>query len=675
MLDVTAGAGGGIRLRFFCLGLLSVLTLPCAAAHDDLGEIVVTARQPVVSSVATVHKVDATEIQLRGDTNLGDVMEMIAGVNVRVGGQGVSRIDVRGLRTRHIKLLINGVLFNSTFDGQFDPNQFPPELMQQVKVTTGGVSELYGSGAMAVVNVITPFTSDSPLTITGELGEDSNSRFSFSSGGSQGNVDYYVTAATRQRDGFPLSSGFKPTVIEDGGVRENSDRKANNLFANFVYRPTANLTTGLIAMAFSGDYGLPPNVVDDPTNIFASRTTYERVEDQLGYAAQGSFDYDADNGWFTRGWLYGNRLQQHENRYDDATYSGISDVSQRGNYLTTTRTEIGGLGLQAGKAFTDRLRLTVGVDYHHDNWHQNGIIRDVAAGGGGGGGGGGTLTTYDLRTLNNDYSLENGSLSGEFEIEPLDRLGLVIGGGYHWQTGDMSISDSSWSFLGAAHYAVTETLGLRASWSRKVRPPSIRQYFDESRGNLDLKFEKVETAEGGVVYRPAAANWSLEVAAYHMDVKNFIERNEATNLFDNVAASTVYGVDVSGSAVLFDRLRLRGSYSYMHSKDETSSGRDELQNRPENMFVMDADYDLGTGFGMHMKMRYIADQVYYSRTTPLVKAQLPDFTVVDARLRWQARDNVELHIGVDNLFDENYEEEVGFPRPGRFVYGGFKWSL
>jgi vitamin B12 transporter len=251
----------------------------------------------------------------------------------------------------------------------------------------------------------------------------------------------------------------------------------------------------------------------------------------------------------------------------------------------------------------------------------------------------------------------------------------VIGGDYHWQTGDMSISDSSWSFLGAAHYAVTPALGLRASWSRKVRPPSIRQYYDESRGNLDLKFERVQTYEGGVVYRPPTATWSLEVSAYHMDVKNFIERNETTNLFDNVAASTVYGVDLSGSAVLFDRLRLRGSYSYMHSKDETNSGRDELQNRPENMFVMDADYDLGAGFGMHMKMRYIADQVYYSRTTPLVKAQLPDFTVVDARLRWRALDNVEVHVGVNNLFDENYQEEVGLPRPGRFVYGGFKWSL
>ena len=92
---VSTGAGvAGVRLLLRCLGLLpGLLILPMpAAAQDDLGEIVVTARQPVVSSVATMHKVDATEINLRGDINLGDVMQLIPGVNVRVGAQGVPRI-------------------------------------------------------------------------------------------------------------------------------------------------------------------------------------------------------------------------------------------------------------------------------------------------------------------------------------------------------------------------------------------------------------------------------------------------------------------------------------------------------------------------------------------------------------------------------------------------------
>ena len=135
-------------------------TMPAAAEDDYLSEIIVTARQPVISEVATSHSIDSGEMDLRGDRSLDDVMELIPGANVRTGNQAIPRMDIRGLRTRHIKLLINGVLFNSTFDGQFDPTLLPTEQMERVKVTTGGISELYGSGALAVINVITRRDSD-----------------------------------------------------------------------------------------------------------------------------------------------------------------------------------------------------------------------------------------------------------------------------------------------------------------------------------------------------------------------------------------------------------------------------------------------------------------------------------------------------------------------------------
>ena len=370
-----------IILNLCCLGGYAA---PSPAAGDNLGEIIVTGRQPVVSEISTVHRVDAGEIELRDDRNLGDVMELIPGVNVRVGGQAVPRIDIRGLRTRHVKLLVNGIVFNSTFDGQFDPTLFPAEQLEQVKVTTGGVSELYGSGAMAVINILTPSSADNALKVLAEMGLGGDSRFAFSSGGSQGPLNYYLSASRQDRKGFELSGDFVPTSIEDGGLRDNSDRKRNNVFGNISYSPSDNLQLGLIVSGLTGEYGLPPAVVNDPADIFASRPSYERVENQNGIAAQTSFDYDSHNHWFARGWGYGNRLSEDENRYDDATYSSIDDVSQSGNYLTTVETLVAGLGLQAGYHFNERARLTLGLDYHRDNWQQDGVIRDVAVGGGGG---------------------------------------------------------------------------------------------------------------------------------------------------------------------------------------------------------------------------------------------------------------------------------------------------
>jgi outer membrane cobalamin receptor len=35
----------------------------------------------------------------------------------------------------------------------------------------------------------------------------------------------------------------------------------------------------------------------------------------------------------------------------------------------------------------------------------------------------------------------------------------------------------------------------------------------------------------------------------------------------------------------------------------------------------------------------------------------------------------DLYLGVDNLFDVDYETSYGFPQAGRFIYGGVKVTL
>jgi vitamin B12 transporter len=46
--------------------------------------------------------------------------------------------------------------------------------------------------------------------------------------------------------------------------------------------------------------------------------------------------------------------------------------------------------------------------------------------------------------------------------------------------------------------------------------------------------------------------------------------------------------------------------------------------------------------------------------------------VVDLAASWQLNDALELVARVTNLTDENYEEILGFARPGRAVYAGLR---
>src|SRR3990172_5018651 len=89
--------------------------LPChiaSAAEGDspadnygLGEvIVVTGKTKGVQATGVVSTVTSEDIQNRGARTLEQAISLLPGVNVKTGGDGVPRIDIRGFRTRHVLL-------------------------------------------------------------------------------------------------------------------------------------------------------------------------------------------------------------------------------------------------------------------------------------------------------------------------------------------------------------------------------------------------------------------------------------------------------------------------------------------------------------------------------------------------------------------------------------------
>ena len=82
-------------------------------AEDYLGEIVVHGHQPIISEVTSTHELDKVLLEQRGDRGLEQALEVTPNLKLRVGGKGIPRIDVRGLKSRHIKFLVNGIPFHS----------------------------------------------------------------------------------------------------------------------------------------------------------------------------------------------------------------------------------------------------------------------------------------------------------------------------------------------------------------------------------------------------------------------------------------------------------------------------------------------------------------------------------------------------------------------------------
>lgn len=125
-------------------------------ATYTLGEIVVSGERAGVESIGTVREITADDITRRRVQTLDQALELLPGLDIRTGTDGVARVDLRGFRSRHVQLLLNGIPFNSTFDGQFDPSIIPVENIAKIKVSYGTHSVLYGQGGLGgVINVIT----------------------------------------------------------------------------------------------------------------------------------------------------------------------------------------------------------------------------------------------------------------------------------------------------------------------------------------------------------------------------------------------------------------------------------------------------------------------------------------------------------------------------------------
>ena len=79
----------------------------------------------------------------------------------------------------------------------------------------------------------------------------------------------------------------------------------------------------------------------------------------------------------------------------------------------------------------------------------------------------------------------------------------------------------------------------------------------------------------------------------------------------------------------------------------------------------------GSGLAAAVSVLRVSDQVYYSRQEPITSQRLPDYTLANVRLqRSLPRSSASIYVGVDNLFDERYEEEYGSPQATRVIYTG-----
>ncbi len=129
---------------------------------------------------APLDEITAQELQRAGTQSLSDLIKFIPAVSgnststaISNGGDGTTKVTLRGLPANNTLVLINGqrVSFDGLAGDSVDLNSFPPLIIKQIDIYKDGASAIYGSEAIAGVVNIETLTHYQGLKLNQYLGQ------------------------------------------------------------------------------------------------------------------------------------------------------------------------------------------------------------------------------------------------------------------------------------------------------------------------------------------------------------------------------------------------------------------------------------------------------------------------------------------------------------------------
>ena len=471
------------------------------------------------------------------------------------------------------------------------------------------------------------------------------------------------------RDNFTMSNDFDvpDSEMQDDGRRRNSDRSQRNAALNLTLRPQDATELGMFLNMHQASYGKPNAtkrdfyVSNNITNV--SRFKFERMEDSQGFSAQMGGSHEFDFPLTVRGWVFANKLDETEEGYDDWNYNSQTNV--RNSYESRTTTERIGEALQLAYDFDSLGKVTASVNGERQEWDNTYTTRPDSN----------NRTTTSL-----DRHLSEYSTGLEYQVNPLDDLGLVAGAATHAQHRQSTGNKTGETYMAGAYYDLFEQTRLRVNWAQKLRFPSISQLYDTNKGNMTLDPERTTHYEAGIEQGIEAAATDVSLNVFKTKTKNFIEKSDVTGLNENNDEYTFKGVEALVVNNWFTGLTLTGSFTYLESRNNSDDALfNELQYRPERHIAFIADYlfpkDLIEDLRAHASWRMVSKSYIFTKDG-LTKGTLNGYELIDVKITKGFFDNaLKTYVGADNLLDEYYEESYALPRPGRSIYAGVSYSF
>lgn len=181
-------------------------------AATTLESIVVTPTRTALSTdeaLANVTVIDSKQLANLPLQDIGDILRTYADVDVvRSGGLGQNTsIFIRGSKSEHVLVLVDGVRINSSTFGGINIQNFLSDNIERIEVVKGARSSQYGSNAIGgVIQIFTKKKAENRTQLQMNIGSNNTVAGEIQNFSSKDNFSSFVHLGGLYTDGYPIFS-------------------------------------------------------------------------------------------------------------------------------------------------------------------------------------------------------------------------------------------------------------------------------------------------------------------------------------------------------------------------------------------------------------------------------------------------------------------------------------
>ena len=591
-------------------------------------EILVVGEAPKDLSISTVTRLDSTTFEKNRPVDLAEGIKLAPGVYVTKGSKNEYHLKLRGMDSRRIVLLVDGIPVYEPFFSSFDLKTVAAGGVDSLQITKGPSSVLYGPNTLGgIVNVITRRpTAGSELSLNASYGEENTRSLILDTNHQWNRLGFAGTLQYQDSDGFEY-----PDEELGNTVRMNSDYERTNLNFKLYYTPSDQTEILFNTGLYFSKYGIPPELGTNRPRYWRFKNWDRYSFNAGGYTALGDNSTFHFRAFYVQ---YDNTLLGYRDQsFTDLNFESTFDNSVYGIY--------GLLDFQLAPHHTLKTSLSLKKDVARtqDDVDEPWIKYDQGTF---------SLGIEDHFSLSQQWKLIGG-LSfdhlDKFEGENKSKVNPLIG----------------------VRFSPVDPLSLHLSFSHKSKFPSMRSMYSSTSGNPDLLSETGSIWEFGFTY---SKDFYLTGSAFFTRFKDMIDSMrlaDGTRRYFNIGEAYINGLELQLQKSL-RWMNVTVNYTYLDHKNVTDDRPlDALANHNLN-FDCVLFLDKNVRFSV---LGVIASSSSWYDFNAAELLDIPSFSSLDiiASYRWGI---MEPFIKATNIFDHSFYTEPGYPWRGRYFEFGIR---